>query len=95
MYDYTRLAQQIIGGVAEAPEGLSDLDERKPENGATYELPPLGWKFLQRSTVNLFYERFRFEYDDFRDITAGGQAGTEPLYGFDADVIRVYVSGWF
>jgi len=74
---------------------LSTFTSHMVSLGATYELPPLGWKFLQRSTVNLFYERFRFEYDDFRDITAGGQAGTEPLYGFDADVIRVYVSGWF
>lgn len=74
---------------------LSTFTSHMLSLGATYELPPLGWKFLRRSTVNLFYERFRFQYDDFRDITAGGQAGTEPLYGFDADVIRVYVSGWF
>ncbi len=63
--------------------------------GATYELPPLGWSFLQRSTVSLFYDRFRFDYDDFRDITAGGAPGAEPLYGFDADVIRLFFSGWF
>jgi len=63
--------------------------------GATYELPPLGWSFLQRSTVNFFYDRFRFEYDDFRDVRAGGAPGTEPLYRFDADVFRLFFSGWF
>jgi hypothetical protein len=63
--------------------------------GATYELPSFGWSFMQRSTVSLFYDRFRFDYDDFRDITAGGAPGTEPLYGFDADVIRLFFSGWF
>ena len=63
--------------------------------GATYELPSLGWERIQRSTVNLYYDRINFEYDDFRDITAGGAPGTEELYGFDADVVRLYVSGWF
>ena len=63
--------------------------------GASYELPPLGWSFLQRSSVSLYYDRFRFDYDDFRDITAGGAPGAEPLYGFDADVIRLFFSGWF
>ncbi len=63
--------------------------------GATYELPSLGWDRLRRSTVNLFYDRINFQYDDFRDITAGGAPGTEELYGFDADVFRLFVSGWF
>ena len=74
---------------------LSTFTSHMLSLGATYELPSLGWKFIQRSTVNFFYDRFRFEYDDFRDITAGGAAGTEPLYGFDADVFRLFVSGWF
>jgi len=35
-------------------------------------------------------------YDDFRDLRVTGVApGTEPLYTFDADVIRFYISGWF
>jgi hypothetical protein len=74
---------------------LSSFTSHMVSVGATYELPPLGWKFIQRSTVNLFYDRFHFEYDDFRDATAGGAAGTEPLYDFDADVIRLFFSGWF
>ena len=63
--------------------------------GASYELPSFGAGFLQRSTVNLFYDRIRYEYDDFRDVTAGGTPGAERLYGFDADVIRLFFSGWF
>jgi hypothetical protein len=63
--------------------------------GATYELPAIGWDRLQRSTVNLFYDRINYQYDDFRDITAGGAPGTEELYSFDADVVRLFVSGWF
>jgi hypothetical protein len=63
--------------------------------GATYELSSFGWDRLRRSTVNLFYDRINYQYDDFRDITAGGAPGTEELYGFDADVFRLFVSGWF
>lgn len=63
--------------------------------GATYELSSLGWDRIQRSTVNLFYDRINYQYDDFRDITAGGAPGTEELYSFDADVFRLFISGWF
>jgi hypothetical protein len=74
---------------------LSTFTSQMLSFGATYQLPRFGWKFLQRSTVNLFYDRIRFEYDDFRDVRAGGTPGTEPLYSFDADVLRLFVSGWF
>jgi hypothetical protein len=63
--------------------------------GATYELPALGWDRLRRSTVNLFYDRINYQYDDFRDVRTGGAPGTEDLYGFDADVFRLFISGWF
>lgn len=63
--------------------------------GATYELRELGWDRLKRTTVNFFYDRIRFEYDDFRDVTQAAAPGTEPLYGFDANVFRLFVSAWF
>jgi hypothetical protein len=63
--------------------------------GATYELPPLGVSFIERLTVNFYYDRIHYSYDDFRDVTQGGVPGTEPLYSFDADVFRLFVSGWF
>jgi hypothetical protein len=63
--------------------------------GATYELPSLGWERIQRSTVNLFYDRINYQYDDFRDVRTGGAPGTEELYSFDADVFRLFISGWF
>jgi hypothetical protein len=74
---------------------LSTFTSHMLSAGATYELPAFGRSFLKRSTVNLFYDRMRFEYDDFRDVRAGGTPGTEPLYGFDADVFRLFLSGWF
>ena len=74
---------------------LSTFTSQMLSVGATYKLPAFAGRFLQRSTVSLFYDRMRFNYDDFRDITAGGAPGSEPLYGFDADVFRVLFSGWF
>jgi hypothetical protein len=74
---------------------LSTFTSHMLSFGATYELPAFWGSFLKRSTVNLFYDRMRFQYDDFRDVRAGGTPGTEPLYEFDADVFRVFVSGWF
>ncbi len=74
---------------------LSTFTSQMFSLGATYELPSLGWDRILRSTVNLYYDHIQFRYDDFRDITAGGAPGTEELYGFDANVFRLFVSGWF
>jgi hypothetical protein len=63
--------------------------------GATYELPPFGWKLIERSTVNFYFDRIHYAYDDFRDVRKGGAPGTEPLYSYDANVYRLFVSGWF
>jgi len=74
---------------------LSTFTSHMLSVGATYELPAFGGSFLKRSTVNLFYDRVRYEYDDFRDVRAGGAPGSEPLYGYDANVFRLFLSGWF
>ncbi len=74
---------------------LSTFTSQMFSLGATYELPSLGWDRILRSTVNLYYDHIQYRYDDFRDITAGGAPGTEELYGFDANVYRLWISGWF
>ena len=63
--------------------------------GVTYELPPLGWKAIERSTLNFYYSRIHYSYDDFRNLLEGGEPGSEPLYSYDADVFRLFLSGWF
>lgn len=66
--------------------------------GATYELPPGLIPGFSKSTVNLFWDRIAFDYEDFRNVLTeeeGLLAGQEPLYQFDADVIRLYFSFWF
>jgi len=62
---------------------------------ATYDLPRLGWKFPERSTLNFFYDHIHYSYADFRNLLEPGTPGTEPLYHFDADVFQLFYSGWF
>ena len=64
--------------------------------GVAYEFKPGRVEFLGKAALNLRYDRIHFEYDDFRDLTTTGfPPGEEPLYQFDADVIRFFFSGWF
>ncbi len=62
--------------------------------GYEFEVPRV--RFIQRAKVDLMYDRMRFSYDDFRDLRPVGLTpGTEPTYSFDANVVRLFVSGWF
>ena len=55
-----------------------------------------GWRFVERGTLNVIYDHIIFDYEDFRDLrNVAVIPGTEPLYGFDADVFQVFVSFWF
>jgi hypothetical protein len=74
---------------------LSTFNSQMLTLGVTYELPPLGWKFIERSTLNFYYDRIHYSYDDFRNLLEGGEPGSEPLYSYDADVFRLFLSGWF
>lgn len=66
--------------------------------GATYTLPLGAVPGFDRATVNLYWDRIHFEYEDFRNVLVSPEEyapGEEPLYEFDANVIRFYISGWF
>jgi hypothetical protein len=64
--------------------------------GLAYEFKPGHMEFLDKAALNLRYDRIHFDYGDFRDLRVTGvPPGTEPLYNFDADVIRFFFSGWF
>ena len=45
--------------------------------------------FIVKSTLNLSYDRIRFQYDDFTDVRTGAP------YEFDADVAELFLSLWF
>jgi hypothetical protein len=64
--------------------------------GVAWAFKPARVEFLSKASVNLRYDHMLFDYDDFRDLRVTGVApGTEPLYSFGADVIRIFFSGWF
>jgi hypothetical protein len=63
--------------------------------GATWQLLPLRWGGFERSTVNVFYDCALYDYADFRDFLKCGEPSIEPLYNFNADVIRLFISACF
>lgn len=75
---------------------LAKMDSQTLGFGLGYEFTVPRFEFIQKATVNLKYDLIRFNYDNFRDLRPVGLTpGTEPLYSFDANVIRLFVSGWF
>ncbi len=70
--------------------------------GASYNLLKGGWKFLEKASVNVYYDHMIFDYDDFHDLRFTDEDGAplyapgqEPLFDFSADVMQLYFSIWF
>lgn len=64
--------------------------------GAGYVLKPGRERFWSQMSANLQLDFIEFSYDDFRDLRVTGlPAGTEPLYGYDALVTRLYWVLWY
>jgi hypothetical protein len=75
---------------------LSTFTSETVRVGVSYDILRGGWKFVDRGTFNVVYDHIVFDYEDFRDLTATGDApGAEPAYDFAADVFQVFVSFWF
>jgi hypothetical protein len=74
---------------------LSTFSSQSLHVGASYDIARHGWKFIDKGTVNLYLDHMMFQYDDFRDLTQPAAPGEEPLYGFDANVIQLFVSFWY
>ncbi len=63
--------------------------------GLSYEFATPWLPLMKRGEANLFVDWLRFDYDNFRNVTVTGVApGEEPLYGFDAIVVRAFLSFW-
>jgi len=60
--------------------------------GVSYQKPLKDWQHFDKYSINLSYDYIQFEFEDFRDLTRAGAAGAEPLYNYDANVIRFYIS---
>jgi Protein of unknown function (DUF3570). len=72
--------------------------------GVTYQLPTGVIPWFDKSTVNLYWDHIKLDYKDFRNVLvhqnrAPGDDpipfGQEPLYQFDANVIRFFWSFWY
>ncbi len=65
--------------------------------GVSYEFAKDDVSWIKKGSVNLNYNYFSFDYEDFLDInnTTLTTLGQEPRYSFSANVIRFYVSIWF
>ena len=74
---------------------LSSFDELGIGAGVSYEFDNTNWRTFKRGSLNFYYDYIRFDYADFRDLTQAGSVGNEPLYSFNAVVIRVFASLWF
>ena len=71
---------------------LSQFNDQSFGFSISYLFNPSWLDVFKQSKVTLAYDRVRFDYDNFRDLQVVASPGTEPLYAFEADVIRLYLS---
>ncbi len=74
---------------------LSSFSDHMGRVGVTYAFSKKMLPFIERGTVNLYFNRFRFDYENFSDLRVDAPLGEEPLFGFDANVIQFYLSVWY
>lgn len=75
---------------------LSTFDSVSLGLGITFEYPLDQWEFFDRFSVNLFYDYFQFDYENFRDAReAGVRADEQSPYSFNAGVTRFFLSFFF
>ena len=64
--------------------------------GLVREFDALNWGMFDKSTLNLVWDYQTYEYDNFRDATVSGVIpGEEPLFEFNSNVVRLFLSLWF
>lgn len=74
---------------------LSTFQSHGPHVGVTYTFLDRQGDRPLKSTVNVFLDHYIYSYDDFRDLRTDVDAGTEPLYDYDANVVQFFFSLWF
>ncbi len=64
--------------------------------GVTYELKQTFFSWIDKSTLNFYWDYMSFDYENFRantpENTAEYGVGNEPFYQFDANVLRLFLS---
>jgi hypothetical protein len=75
---------------------LASFDSVTLGLGFSYEMQMPGASFLQKSSVNVRYDRLMIDYHDFRNaLDTQYAAGTEPLYHLDANIFQLFFSVWY
>ena len=74
---------------------LSSFSDLTLGAGVSYEFDNRTWSTFKRGSLNFHYDYILFDYEDFRDLTQPGSVGNEPLYSFNAGIIRAFASLWF
>jgi hypothetical protein len=74
---------------------LSALTNRTLGAGISYEFAKKKWAYIDKGSLNFYYDHIAFNYDNFRNVSASSDAGNEPLYQFSADVLRLFLSIWY
>ena len=74
---------------------LSEFSSTVVGVGIGFEFSKSNWDTFDRAGLNLWVDRFSFDYENFRDIRVATTPGTEPLYSFDATVTRLLFTLWY
>ena len=74
---------------------MSPFDSITVGAGASRDFSAGSWGFIKRASLNFNLDYVLYDYKNFRDLTASGSVGSEPLYDFDAIVLRAFASVWF
>lgn len=75
---------------------LSDFTTTTYGIGISYEYKFGTGRLIEKGAISLNYDLIQFDYNNFRDLTQEGYApGEEPLYSFDADVVRLFFTLWY
>ena len=74
---------------------LSALTDHTAGAGISYEFAKKRWVYIDKGSLNLYYDHIEFNYDNFRNVIASNNVGSEPLYKFSADVLRLFLSIWY
>lgn len=74
---------------------LSTFDSLLYGVGVSYMLKAPESSRWKQMSFNLQVDFINFDYADFRDVRVAAAPGTEPLYGYDATVTRLYYSLWY
>jgi hypothetical protein len=75
---------------------LSNFTSNTLGVGLSYQFIRDGWHFIDKGSINMFFDRIWYDYQDFRDLRdTSAPVGKEKLYSFSANVAQLFLSIWF